>query len=162
MANYDLLHSTTLTVGSTTSLTIGSIAGTYRDLILVMYLQGTNSNRINGIVNGDSASDKYRMVSVENDGGTGLSDSTGAGTNAYFHAGVCTNNTWSVNTVNFMDYSSTVRQKTFLSHEGVGTSRTGLRAMTWRDDDAITSITVSTSTGNFDAGCTFKLFGIEA
>tara|TARA_R110000803_G_scaffold68527_1_gene130444 strand:- start:874 stop:1353 length:480 start_codon:yes stop_codon:yes gene_type:complete len=159
MANYDLLHSTTLTVGSSNTLTISPIAGTYRDLILVTYLQGSNSNRINGNLNSDTGTN-YSQVSAQNDGGSSSSDS--ATSNAYFHAGVCTNNTWAVNTVQLMDYSSNDKHTVMLSHENAGTSRSGIRAMRWANNAPVTSITISTTAGTFDAGCTFKLFGIEA
>ena len=154
---YDLLDSTTLT-SSASSVTFSSISQDYRDLVLVFECQGSLSARVNGYLNGDTGTN-YFMVSMENDGGA-VSDS--GSSLAFFNAGLVRSDHRAINRVNFMDYSATDKHKTMLQREDAALARLGARAMRWANTAAITSIEVAPTSGTFDTGSTFYLFGIAA
>tara|TARA_B110000285_G_scaffold214892_1_gene260742 strand:+ start:1471 stop:1962 length:492 start_codon:yes stop_codon:yes gene_type:complete len=143
---------------SSSAVYFTEISQDYSDLVLVFECQGSNSNRINGNLNSDTGTN-YSMVSMENDGGTALSDS-GTGL-TYFNAGVCRNTSRSINIVNIVGYSDTDKHASILSRENAPTARMGARAMRWANTAAVTSVAVSCSAGTFDVGSTFKLFGIH-
>jgi len=152
---YKLIDSVTLG-SSASSVTFSSISATGKgDLVLVFDCQGSNSNRINGNLNSDTGTN-YSMVSIENDGGTALSDS-GTGS-AYFHAGVCRDTSRSINIVNIMDFAATDKHTTILSRENAALARMGARAMRWANTAAVTSVAVSCSAGTFNTGSTFFLY----
>jgi|TARA_R110000744_G_scaffold79169_1_gene155647 hypothetical protein len=159
MATETYIPLATVTLATSSSAVyFDSISQDYSDLVLVFECEGSNSNRINGNLNGDTGAN-YSMVSMENDGGSTVSDS-GSGS-AYFHAGVCRDTSRSINIVNIMGYSDTDKHTSILSRENAPTARLGARAMRWANTAAVTSVAVSCSNGTFDSGSTFKLFGIH-
>ena len=133
-----------------------SISQDYSDLVLVFECEGSASNRINGYLNGSAAD--YRMLSVEQDGGPTSANYTA---NSYFNAGVCRSGSKSINIVQLMGYSDTDKHTGILSQESAASARLGFRVMSWANTAAVTSVRVSCSNGTFNAGSTFKLFGIH-
>ena len=155
-STYVALATTTLASASS-SVTFSSIPATYRDLVLVMNVKFTGSTgeiiRIN--INGDSTAGNYPIVDAL---GTGSATQSNTDNRRFGYFG----DEESAITAHFMDYSATDKQKTFLTRTGSSGYRTAMTAGRWANNNAITSIQLSTDSGNFDTGGVFSLFGIEA
>ena len=124
MATETYIPLATVTLAASSSAVyFTSISQDYSDLVLVFECEGSNSNRINGNLNSDTGAN-YSMVSMENDGGSTVSDS-GSGS-AYFHAGVCRDTSRSINIVNIMGYSDTDKHTSILSRENAPAARLGI------------------------------------
>ena len=148
---YTLIDSVTLG-SSASSVTFSGISATGKgDLVLVCDFVCSTGNRINGNLNGDYASN-YSGVSMDNDGGTTVSDLR---TGAYFYAAA--GRTTQANTIiQLMNYASTTQNKTILNRLNA-TDFTSARANRWASNAAVTSIALSTTSGTFSSG-TFHLY----
>ena len=164
----------TTTLGSAqSSVTFSSISG-YTDLVLVTVAATTHSSAtfLNVQFNGDggtnySATDLY---------GNGTSASSARDTNTakgWLGLDVSISNTLgdNVTVTNFMNYSSSLTNKTFISRCNRASSSldyfgTNATVALWRNTAPITSIVVYNSRGganyNFSTGSTFTLYGIQA
>lgn len=145
------LATTTLS-SSASSVTFGSISGSYRDLVLVIQGGSNFSGDISFEVypNGDTANGS--MVSMQGDGSSASSFST---SRIFFTM----NNANGMNILQFMDYSATDKHKTILIRDTT-TATTRATAGRWASTSAITSIELEDATGQtFDAGTTFSLYG---
>jgi len=152
----------TVTLGSTaTSVTFGNIPNTYKDLVLVVsgsYVSSANDSTIR--INGDSGS-SYTTVSmcgagVDNVGSIYTASATSLLTGYYGPS-------LGMDVVNFIDYSSTNKNKTILSRYGTANLSTVARVGRWISNSPISSITYFAGTaGNltFNSGSTFDLYGI--
>ena len=164
----------TTTLGSAaSSVTFSSIAGTYTDLVLIAQLRSASSTatdtRIASQFNGDTGSN-YSITELVGDGSSASSVREANRTiidNALNTAK--SNQGFSVNIYNLMNYSNSTTYKTMLIRENTpqaySTSVTGSAASVglWRSTAAITSIALLRVTAfDFDAGSTFTLYGIKA
>jgi hypothetical protein len=151
--------------GSPTLYTFSSIPSTYTDLRIVFDGE-TISGSGNAIAirfNGSSAAN-YSRTFV---GANGTSAYSSGGT-ALTQAATCIirqsrlNVTWDI-----MNYSNTTTYKTTLSKGSDAASETIQHAFLWRGStgsstEAINSVTILLTTGNFNSGSTFTLYGIKA
>jgi hypothetical protein len=153
---YTLIASNTL--GSAqSSVTFSSIPGTYTDLVLVF--NGTLSGVTSAYVryNSDSGTN-YSRTSLYGDGSSAGSN-RGSNDTYYEAFYIGTDNSTSI--LQILDYSNTTTHKTSLSRNNGGgyvSARVGL----WRNTNAITTLLLAPTSGNFNSGSTFKLYGIEA
>jgi len=90
------------------------------------------------------------LVLIINAKGTGFS---GSGTYPYVRYNSITH---------FADYSNTTTHKCIISRANNSSVQTDLLVGLWRSTSAITSIAIYSSSGNFDTGSTFTLYGITA
>jgi hypothetical protein len=171
---YTLIASNTLG-SSAASVTFSSIPATYTDLFIVcsdIISNRTSSQDIPVIVlNGDTATN-YSSTNV--DGGSVASSSRWTGTNNALMGFVSDNNSTANPSsylsnfiINFQDYANTTTNKTFISRynalmSNTSYSRTGSNVGLWRSTAAINSINIGLYYSTYAAGCTFKLYGIEA
>jgi hypothetical protein len=147
----------TQTLGSAAaSVTFSSIPGTYTDLVLV--IQGSmataGGNYIQ--VNGDTGNN-YSLTFMYGDGTSAVSTRL---TNYPTAQSFYLNTNQSNAIINFMNYSNTTTNKTFLSRAN-SNDFVSARVALWRSTAAINSITVA-STFNYNTGTTFSLYGIKA
>jgi hypothetical protein len=151
----------TQTLGSTSaSVTFSSIPSTYTDLVLVADFAASAGGVNNGITfNSDTASN-YSETDL---GGNGTTPSSGKATSAsYIRAGyVDTTSERALSIINLMSYSNSNVFKNVLIHWN-SDSYVFIRAATWRNTNAITSITNTAIGSTFTAGSIFTLYGIKA
>lgn len=156
------LQSIVLT-SDTSSVTFSGIPQTYTDLILIVNSTTSVSDRSMRMqFNGDTNTNYSYTNMVGYSGGAisqrlsnyaslawGSSSDT-SGSNTY--------------TVNIQNYSNSTTYKNILSRGNTPGSNSSVDAHvgTWRNTTAITSFSVYPSSGNFNAGSTFDLYGIQS
>jgi hypothetical protein len=59
-----------------------------------------------------------------------------------------------------MNYSNTTTFKTMLNRSNVPSTGTGATVGLWRNTAAISSLTITSESGNLQSGSTFTLYGI--
>jgi hypothetical protein len=156
----------TVTLGSSaSSVTFSSIPATYRDLVLVATANSTNSGFTDVAFrfNGDTGTNYSRVgmyggvnpvssfTNLEGRGFLSFINGTTVGTNSF---------TPSVST--FMDYSATDKHKTGLHRHGMATDNVLAAATRWASTAAVTSLFIFPTSGNFNTGSTFNLYGIAS
>ena len=142
------------------TITFGSIPATYRDLRLVISNKMVNNGASCDLrVNNDSGSNYANIYVYALGSGGGTS---GVATTSYGYVDVLGSDTTSpsVFTVDIMDYAATDKHKSILSRGANPTNGVQMSAIRWASTSAITSITLSTGSGNYAAGSTFALYGI--
>ena len=158
----------TTTLGSAAaSYTFSSISGSYTDLVLVCQVQQVTDGEDFAVqVNGDTGTN-YSRTYICGDGSTAHSGRSTSATSIFLdhHATPPTSSSFSVNILNFQNYSNTTTYKTIvarsnsLSTYGGSVGVVGL----WRSTSAITSITVfCTNSSNLKTGSMFTLYGIAS
>ena len=165
MSTYTPIASQTLS-SAAASVTFSGIPQNYTDLVLVMNAKGT----------GFTGSGTYPYVRYNSDSGTnysrtylsgnGSSASSGRGTSEnlqYLVGGTYIDGTFAYNSItHFMNYSNTTTYKTMLSRANNSGVQVDALVGLWRSTSAITSMIIYSSSGNFDTGSTFTLYGIKA
>lgn len=152
-----------VTLGSSAStVTFSSIAGTYRDLMLVVSASAAASNSYLIRLNGDTGSNYYSVVAEGN------GSSTGSGSHSATTSLFSTYNYNAVSTTfgsyvhHFIDYSATDKHKTVLGRVNDSSQVTSMVAGRWANTNAITSIQIRTFSSTFAAGSTFALYGVSS
>ena len=146
------LATTTLS-SSASSITFGSISGSYRDLVLVMNMGSTISSGSTLTVNSDTTDANYARVGMQGNGST-----TASYTNLPRDFGAARTNGTII--LQFMDYSATDKHKTVLCRASNAANEVQANCIRWANTSAITSIEVSA--GTYPTGSTFSLFGIAS
>jgi hypothetical protein len=147
---------------ATATVTFSSIASTYRDLRLVCTYQDSTSGfqdmiQFNGITTAS-----YSYVAAA---GSGTSATSG------FNSGNFLVSSWQFGSsstaqqilvLDILDYSATDKHKTVLGRFNQSATGTEMWAGRFANTSAISSImlTAAGSSGNFNAGSTFALYGI--
>jgi hypothetical protein len=155
-----------VTLGSSAaSVTFSSITQAYRDLVLVADIGATSSDALLMRVNGDTGSN-YGYSWARGNGTTVASN--GYNSQAFFtltEGNGVTNTTRTMLKINFMDYSTTDKQKTMLIRlDNAATSDIGtyMDALRWASNSALTSFVIYPGSGSFTTGTTMALYGIAA
>jgi hypothetical protein len=158
----------TTTLGSNTaSYTFSSISGSYTDLVLVCQVQQVTDGEDFAVqVNGDTAAN-YSRTYLCGDGSTAHSGRSSSASNIILdhHATPPTASSFTVNILNFENYSNATTYKTVLARSNSLSTYGGAVAVVglWRNTAAITSITVfCTNSSNMKTGSTFTLYGIAS
>lgn len=155
---YTLIQEQTLT-SPAASVTFSSIPQIYEDLVLEMTVSG--SAGYGWIrVNGDTASN-YSDTRLQGNGTTASSNRNASNTAWYFEYGTTTS-VLGLEVFQFQSYANTSINKTALSSNANSAYSVSASVHLWRSTAAITSIVPYTGSGNFDAGSTFRLFGLVA
>jgi hypothetical protein len=151
----------TTTLGSAAStVTFSSIAGTYTDIILVGDFSCSVATGTVFTLNGNT-SGVYSTTGVEGDGTSAVSNRNSNATNAGLTYETTANARQNV-TLHFMNYANTSTNKTILRRSNSTSTQVVAAVTLYRSTSAITSITLTSSSGNFNAGATFTLYGIAA
>ena len=150
-----------ITLGTAASaVTFSSIPSNYRDLII--FGTATGSTTLQGRIrlNGDSGTN-YAFIRVSGSGSAasaaGVSSNTFVALSSIAQA--TTTGALQMN-IGVMDYSITDKHKAIISRAGQAANGSEVIANVWANTAAVTSIEVSTSTGNWAIGSTFALYGI--
>jgi hypothetical protein len=154
---YVALQKTTLT-SSASSVTLSSIPQTYTDLVLVISGSASASIDLRYTLNSDSGSNYSRTYLV----GNGTSAISGRDTSITYLPISALETTQSMSLVSFMNYSNTTTFKTTISRTSAASAFTNAIVGLWRSTAAISSMTLTTSSGTITAGSTFSLYGIAA
>jgi hypothetical protein len=161
---YESIATTTLGSAAAT-VTFSTIPGTYTDLVLLINsnLSGSGGlSAVQGQFNGDTGSN-YSFTIINGDGSSATSF-RGSNQTA-FGMGLSSSSTSQVasNIIQIMNYSNTTTNKTVLARAGIADDRTRAIVSLWRNNNAITSITVlNNGAVNFVTGSTFTLYGIRS
>jgi len=160
------------TGSGTSTITFSSIPSTYKSLQLRYIGRSTTASggidlimRFNG-----SSTAAYTWHYIEGDGSGGTPQASysindtgfyysSALTGAVTDAGI-----FGVGFIDIIDYANTSKTKVAKSFWGRDTNGTGklqLMSNLWNNTSAITSITLTTSSGNFETGSNFALYGIK-
>jgi hypothetical protein len=153
----------TTTLGSNqSSITFGSggtLPQTYTDLVIIGNLTGTAGSQVVFVrYNGDSGSNYSKTYLL----GNGSSAFSGGNSNETEAVGGDIYTTLTTNIHQIFNYSSTNTYKTQIVRSNNAGQRVGAWINLWRNNNAITSIVLSPSSGLFVTGSTFTLYGIKA
>lgn len=164
----------TITVSSTTpSITFSSIPSTYKHLEIRAVIRNTRTSDRSGSpamrFNGDTGANYVYHRSYA-DGAT-VGGDYGPSQSSMYAVGMATNlNTSGIFGVaiwNILDYTSTNKYKTIRVLAGMDNNRTtdvgsvGICSGSWRNTNAITSITILPNVNDWAVGSTFALYGIK-
>jgi len=153
----------TTTLGSAqASFTFNSIPGTYTDLVLITDHATTATTTLFMRFNGDSGSNySYTQLWAPN-GSLAYTQRTANANSIDMHDSTSTVGQ-NMLISNIMNYSNTTKYKTTLTAANDNANgRRYVDVQIWRNNTAITSITLFMLTGNISAGTTFTLYGIQA
>lgn len=147
---------------TTTTVTFSSIPQTYTDLVLIFTgKQNGGTDNLRVYYNSDNGNTGVTYTAVRMLGsGTTLGASERQYAVPYAMAGDI-GTSWFSGVLNFQDYSNTSYVKYFLGHSG-DTTYQGIYAGRWDTGNAITDISLRRSTGLWQVGSSFQLFGIKA
>jgi hypothetical protein len=170
MANtLTFISSVTVGSGGQASITFSSIPATYTDLLIKISARGTAAGAARNIAiafNGSSAN--YTMRNLVNEGGTATSYTQAAysGQNAtgYMSGSGATASTFSNSDFYFTNYASSNYKSVSIdsvSENNVSAGWVWLGGDLWSSTSAITSITFTVDTGNFEQYSTAYLYGIK-
>jgi hypothetical protein len=152
-AKYTVIENQTLST-SVSSVTMTGISGSYKDLVLIVGANtGASFAAFQLTLNGDTGSN-YHRVFMRGDGSSATSGVTSGAARLETYGTVGD----SVTQVDIMDYSKTDKHKSVLIAFANATNVVSRLAGRWADTSAITSLTV---TGNYPAGSTFRLLGVN-
>jgi hypothetical protein len=161
---YESIATNTVSGSSTATVTLSSIPSTYTDLVLVMNASSIGSGYYNTSVqiNGDSGNN-YSDTLLGNSGASAFSFRY-SNYNLTFldYAGSVTNNFSQNSIINFMNYSNTSVNKSYLIRTNSAGQELFAMAGLWRNTAAINSISINIYGTNFAAGTTISLYGIKA
>lgn len=163
---YIPLATITLT-GSDASITFSSLPSIYRDIVIT--LNGTpadNAYPVHALrFNGDSANN-YSYVGMSGNGSSPASGSNGslnyASLGQAWGIGPSTSSNFAT-IAHVMDYTASDKHKTVLARNNVPGTGVEAQAARWANNNAITSITVITSSGaGFATGTVISIYGIAS
>ena len=164
MSTYTPIASQTLS-SAAASVTFSGIPQTYTDLVVVLSVRGTTASNdidVQGQFNSDTGSN-YSWTRIYGTGSTAgsqrgtsqtvlrIGNMAGSGYTAY-----------SPMILNIQNYSNTTTYKTMLGRPNNPDRIVDAYVNLWRSTSAVTSFVITPSSGNFDSGSTFNLYGIDA
>lgn len=148
--------------GSSTQLVMSSIPSTYTDLVIVINTSTSSNSNLVFRLNNDSTS-IYSNTAINGNGSTA---SSGRNTNTdkgYFDSDAYSANNFNYNAIlNIMNYSNATTFKTVLSRSNNAATGVTAGVTLYRSTSAINRIDFLTTTGTFNSGSTFTLYGISA
>jgi hypothetical protein len=163
MANntYVALDNSTL-LANASSVTFNSISSAYTDLVLVINAKSSSDTQIRLQFNSDTTSN-YSATML---GGDGASPFTVQVSNEASMNIVGVGTISGMSTIDIINYTNTTTFKTVIGRYNSNSTsygEAGVKIGLWRKSpEAVTSITLFPTTGNFLTGSTFSLYGILA
>lgn len=151
--------------GSASTVTFSSISGSYRDLVVVSFINtATGSGYFRIRFNSDTGNN-YNRVNASGDGAGSLSSYATTSANGltlaeYALMGASYRPQF---ITHILDYSATDKHKTVISRGDNAATGTEMICGRWANTAAITTIQLLDQSGNsFAAGSTFALYGVSA
>jgi hypothetical protein len=158
---YEPIATTTL-ASAAASYTFSSISQSYTDLILISTTTNDSVDYSLAIkLNGDTTGTLYSRTILSGNG-TAAASSRGTSEVAYYPLYSANLAYPAFALVNFLNYSNTTTYKTFLSRGNVTQANVYATVGLRRSTEAISTIAISPTAGNFAIGSTFTLYGIKA
>jgi hypothetical protein len=155
-STYEMIATTT-TSGSASTVSFTSIPATYTDLVIIMNFSLSINAEVYIRFNSDSAGN-YSRTYIEGNG----SSASSARNNNLSQINILGRSTQMINIINFMNYANTTTFKTLLARFSSPSEIVGAEVGMWRNTNAITTIGLSLSAGNFTNGSVITLYGIKA
>ena len=156
----------TTTLGSAqATVTFSSIPSTYTDLVLVTNYGASIAGMSPFIRFNSDTSTNYSDTVLY---GTGSAAGSARDTSAtrifigQYQVGSSATTGNNMTITNVQNYANTTTYKTALSRSGAAEKETNAIVGLWRNTAAITTIDIVTTSGNFNSGSTFVLYGILA
>lgn len=163
---YESIATTTVGAGGSSSISFTSIPSTYTHLQLRAISRSTTTGESGQITfNSDTNTNYQRHYLI----GSGAAASAGAGASTsnidilYINSSATTANVFATNILDILDYANTSKFKTVRLLAGAdfnGSGYVGLYSGAWRSTSAITSITITPSSGIAQYS-SFALYGIK-
>jgi hypothetical protein len=111
--------------------------------------------------NGDSGSN-YNWVRMSGDGSSASSAAVSSFSSIWLTEGAATSDTERQQTIiQVLDFAQTDKHKSLISRAGQSAAGTNALAGRWASTSAITSFALPLTSGNYNAGSTFSLYGLE-
>jgi hypothetical protein len=157
----------TVNAGGSSSITFSSIPSTFKNIqIRANASSGGPYGKLT--FNGDTTANYRDHYLIGNGGGTAQSGSQGTGYNSILIAsnnGFGTSTSFTGMVMDILDYTSTVKNKTvrtLMGFDANGSGEIGLYSGIWfATPAAITSLTITLSSGTFLTNSTFALYGVK-
>jgi hypothetical protein len=144
-------------------VTFSSISGSYTDLVLVMNLKSTSGVQDCLIQLNSDTGANYSSTFLYGTGSSAASTRQSNNTYGYGdYVGAIFTTNFNTEIVQFMNYSNTTTNKTFLSRANQADNGVDAIVNLWRSNAAINTIKLFPSAQNFAIGSTFNLYGIKA
>lgn len=166
---FESISSVTIGAGGANNITFSSIPSTYQHLQLRILARGTGTGGdINGVFyfNNDQTLGNYRTQEMYFDGGGNVNDYRSDA--AYLQRFPISNisNRWAAIILDIYDYKSTDKFKSMLYVGGYSNTGPGgvicNASAVWENTNAITSMQIDISNGNFGQHSQFALYGIRS
>ena len=158
MSTYTPIASVTLS-SAQSSVTFSGIPQTYTDIVFVCDIDGSLDDSTRIRFNSDSATN-YSQTNLTGNGSTAASTRSSSIAQISLGVGTATNQTNVIGSIN--NYSNSTTYKTVLLRANNPAEVVAARVGLWRSTSAITSIEFFIASGNWVAGSTFNLYGIDA
>jgi len=151
-----------VTVGTaTSSVTFTGISGAYTDLVVVLNTSTSSNSNLVFRLNNDSTS-IYSNTALNGNGTSATSARNSNTDKGYFDSDAYSANNFNYNaTLHVMNYSNTTTFKTTLSRSNNAATGVTAGVTLYRSTSAINRLDILTTTGNFQTGSTFSLYGIS-
>jgi hypothetical protein len=160
-ATYEPIATTTVSGGSTTSVTFNSIPSTYTDIVIIgLASVDTNAANLWLRLNGDSGTN-YSCTRLFADGASVYSDRYTS--ISQLNIGIIgeSSTAFTTHIINVQNYANATTNKTAIARSGYATGYVDSYVGLWRNTNAINSIQIS-SGQNFRSGSIFTIYGIKA
>ena len=157
---YDSI-ATAVGTGSSGTITFSSIPSTYTHLQIRLIANTGASANINVRYNSDTGSN-YAYHQLVGDGSSASAAAVSSSTVQY--GGYSTSSDYGVAVIDILDYANTNKYKTLRSLHGSDANGAGLvllRSGLWQNTNAINTINLISTSGNFTTGSSFALYGIR-
>ena len=150
--------------GGASTIDFTSIPSTYKHLQIRLIAQKLTSST-NGLMrfNGDTTGTNYYFHGIEADGSTAAAYATNDFPRAVANVPT-TANIFAVSIVDILDYANTSKYKTVRTLNGFEANNPGILTYgsgLWKNTNAITSLTIYPTSGNFAQFSSFALYGIK-
>ena len=161
---YDSIATTTVGSGGSSSITFSSIPATYTHL-QIRGIANKASGSDNTVIqlNGDTAAN-YATHYLYGDGATASAGAATSNTFVYVDVLTVSATSFSASITDILDYANTSKYKTTRSLAGQDLNGSGtiwLASGLWMSSNAVTSIVLKPTAGNFSQYTQFALYGIK-
>lgn len=165
VGDYESIQTFTAGAGGSATITFSSIPSTYTHLQLRFIAAGTSTPALYIKINSDSGANYVRHRLQGNGSTAQASANTGDTQMVIFGSpGLPTASTFGATVIDFLDYSNTNKYKTNRILAGVDTNGAGnieFASNLWMNTAAISSLTITASSGNLAQYSSFALYGIK-
>jgi len=158
-ATYEKVQTTTL-VSSQANVTFNTISGSYTDLVLISNFSASGGgNSFIRVGNGSiDTGSNYSVTYMYGDGSSATSGRFSSQTLIYSGD---LGTPMHTNIINFQNYSNSTTYKTSIIRDGYSSSVSAWVGL-WRNTAAINTISFNATSGTFNTGSTFTLYGIAS